>query len=169
MTITLYAQPYDLAATGFYFGDYDTYKEKVAKLLNDYGDPVEEFEIQFIDGKAVDYEFSKAWGINQANIKSYFDAVNDWEDWQKIPFIIAVGECGYSFDPETVCPDDFEVDIYDVASMRELAEQFVDEGLFGEIPEHLEFYIDYDAIARDLAMDYSETTLAGERYIYRCS
>lgn len=52
--------------------------------------------------------------------------------------------------------------------MRELAEQFVDEGLFGDIPERLAGYIDYDAIARDLAMDYAETTIAGEWLIYRC-
>ncbi len=168
MTITLYAQPYDLSATGFYFDDYDTYTEKAEKLLNDYGESVEEFEIQFIDGDDLDCELAKAWGINQANIESYFEVASDWEDWQKIPFIIAVGECGYCFDPDTVSPDDFDVDIYGVASMRELAEQFVDEGLFGEIPENLQFYIDYDAIARDLACDYSESNIAGNTIIYRC-
>ena len=53
--------------------------------------------------------------------------------------------------------------------MRELAEQFVDEGLFGEVPESFQFYIDYDAIARDLAVEYSEIRIAGERLIYRAS
>jgi len=53
-------------------------------------------------------------------------------------------------------------------SMKELAEQFVDDGLFGEIPTSIQFYIDYEAIARDLACDYSETTIDGQRYIYRC-
>ncbi len=52
--------------------------------------------------------------------------------------------------------------------MRALAEQFVEEGLFGDIPKRLQFYIDYDAIARDLAVDYSETVIAGSRIIYRC-
>jgi antirestriction protein len=33
----------------------------------------------------------------------------------------------------------------------------------------LENYIDYDAMARDLGMDYSETTIAGKRLIYRCA
>jgi len=51
--------------------------------------------------------------------------------------------------------------------MRELAEQFVDDGLFGEVPEQFQFYIDYDAIARDLAVEYSEVEIAGERLIYR--
>lgn len=84
-------------------------------------------------------------------------------------FIIAVGEAGCSFDPETVAPSDFEVDIYHVDSMKELAEQFVDEGLFGNIPEHLVNYIDMDAIARDLAFDYTETEVAGEGLIYRAA
>ena len=39
----------------------------------------------------------------------------------------------------------------------------------GDIPEHLQFYIDYDAIARDLAVDYSEIVIAGEYLIYRAS
>jgi len=51
---------------------------------------------------------------------------------------------------------------------KELAEHFVDEGFYGEIPESLQFYIDYDAIARDLAVDYSEITIAGTRYVYAC-
>lgn len=51
--------------------------------------------------------------------------------------------------------------------MKEVAERFVDEGLFGEIPDHLVHYIDYDAIARDLSIEYTETEIAGER-LNRC-
>lgn len=89
-------------------------------------------------------------------------------DWEKFQFIIAVGECGYSFEADTVSSDNFDVDIYGVESLKELAEQFVDEGVFGEIPESLQCYIDIDAIARDLGMDYSETTIAGNNFVYRC-
>ncbi len=59
--------------------------------------------------------------------------------------------------------DTYEVDIYDYRDDKSftdtfelLAQDFVDEGLFGEIPKSLEFYIDHSAIARDLRMDYSE-------------
>ena len=71
-----------------------------------------------------------------------------------------MGECGYAFNFETCDPDDLDLDIYKVESLRDLAEQFVDEGLFGDIPERLRFYIDHDAIARDLGMDYAETVIA---------
>ena len=36
MTTTLHAQPYDLAASGFYFEDAQTFATKSAALRNDY-------------------------------------------------------------------------------------------------------------------------------------
>lgn len=168
MTVTLHAQPYDITACGFYFESYEDYAEKSAKLRNDYGERVEEFDIEFIDGEAIDCEFAKAIGINQVNLADYLTCVEDWEDWEKTLVIIAVGECGYSFDAQE-CPDSHGIDIYHVDSLRELAEQFVEEGLFGDIPERLQFYIDYEAIARDLACEYTEATIAGERLVYRAA
>jgi len=163
----LHAQPYDLSAIGFYFEAEEEYKAKVKALRNDYGDPVEEFEIQFIDGECTDCDLAKAIGLNQANFARYFEIVDEWEEWEKRLVILAVGECGYQFNDDT-SPTDFDIDIYDVDSMRELAEQFVEEGLYGDIPESLQFYIDYEVIARDLAVEYSETVIAGSRVIYRC-
>lgn len=164
----LHAQPYDLAATGFYFETFEEYQTKAAALRNDYGDPVEELEIQFIDGEAIDCDLARAVGLYQNTIAQYFDAVEDWDDHDKHVVIIAVGECGYSFDAKTQASD-FEIDIYELHTMRDLAEQFVDEGLFGDIPERLQFYIDFDAIARDLGFDYSEIEIADASLIYRCA
>ena len=165
---TLYAQPYDITATDFYFDSYDECLEKSAKLRNEHGDPVEEFELQFIDGEDIDSELSKAWDINQCNCSAFLEACDNWSEFQKIIFIIAVGECGYQFDDESGDPEDFDVDLYEMDSLKELAEHFIDEGLYGEIPESLQFYIDYDAIARDLSVEYSEITIAGTRYVYAC-
>ncbi len=167
MTTILHAQPYDLAAAGFYFETTEEFAAKSAALRNDYGDPVEEFEIQFIDGDAIDCDLAKAIGVNQANISQFFACVEAWGDHDKTKVIIAVGECGYRFE-DTTAPDDFDIDVYRMDSLKQLAEQFVDDGLFGDIPKSLEFYIDYDAIARDLSVEFSETTIAGERFIYRC-
>ncbi len=168
MTPILYAQPYDISAEGFYFRSLEEFEQRSEAAKNSFGSHVEEFELQFIDGPLIDAEFAKAWGLSQANIGCFLDAVETWDEEDKIRFILAVGESGYSFDPETVSPSDIDVDIYRFDGMRDLAIQFVDEGLFGEIPEHLQHYIDHDAIARDLAMDYSEAIIAGERLIYRC-
>ena len=166
---TLHAQPYDLSANGFYFESDDEYKAKAANLKNDYGDPVEEFEIQFIDGQEIDCDLAKAWTLYQSHISEFFDAVNGWSERQKIHYIIAVGECGYSHDQVVDNPEHVDITIYRILTFRELAEQFVKEGLYGEIPEHLEYYIDYDRIARDLECDYSSTTIAGEHLLYQCA
>ena len=161
----LFAQPYDITATGFHFETEEEFTSKASALRNDYGDQVEEFEIQFIDGESIDCELAQAIGINQANFAQFFDCVDKWDDDDKRIVIIALGDCGYPFDPEMI-PADYEIDIYAVESLTELAEQFVDEGLFGDIPEALANYIDYDAIARDLGVEYVEATIAGGRYVY---
>ena len=165
----LFAQPYDISALGFYFSDGEEYQKKASKLKNSAGDPIEEFEIQFIDGEDIDAELFKAIGINQINLTALLDAVDNWDEWQKIKIVITVGEMGYSFEPATDNPNDFDIDIYELDTLQKLAEQFVDEGWFGEIPESLQFYINYDTIARDLSMDYSEICIAGKNLIYRCS
>ncbi len=168
MTVQLYAQPYDISATGFYFDCYDDYANRAAKLRNAHGDSVEEFEIQFIDGEQIDCALAQAIAIDQVNLSTFFNAVEHWDEDDKLRVILAVGECDYAFDADTQ-PDEFEVDIYHLNTMRDLAEQFVEEGLFGDIPERLLFYIDYDAIARDLSVDYAQATVAGQSLIYRCA
>ena len=168
MTLLLYAQPYDISAKGFYFRNAEEYDKKATDCRNSYGDPVEEYELQFIDGELIDAEFAKAWEINQANFRPFIKAACEWEDWQKTHFIIAVGECGYEFDPESADPDNFDVDLYEEESMKDLAHRFVDDGLLGDVPEPFQNYIDYDAIARDLSYDYSQTVIGGLSLIYRC-
>ncbi len=163
-----YAQPYDISATGFYFETMEDYGAKYAQCKNDFGGQVEEFEIQFIDGEDIDFELFKALGVSQCNMHHFIEKIEEWEDSEKEALVIAVGEGGYSFDFDT---DDTgiadNVDIYYIDSMKELAEQFVEDGLYGEIPQSLQFYIDYEAIARDLAVDYTETRVAGVNIIYR--
>ena len=163
----LYAQPYDISATGFYFSDMEDYTTKYAKCKNNFGGQVEEFEIQFIDGEDLDCDLFNALSVYQGDIKAFFTICGDWEDYQKIDVIIAVSECGYDFDLKNDDPDRFDIDLYELDSLRDLAYQLVDEGLFGDIPDNIQCYLDFDAIARDLGMDYTETRLNGINYIYR--
>lgn len=46
-----------------------------------------------------------------------------------------------------------DVIFYEGATLRDVAEQLVDDGCFGDIPDTIASYIDYDAIARDLRYD----------------
>ncbi len=163
---TFYAQPYDIDAKGFYFDSAEAFTGGAKGRTNRYGMVVEEYEIQFIDGERIDAALANALGVNQANIAAFFECEAEWSDDQKRRVIIAASEIGELIDP-TDNPDDLDIDIYELDSMRGLAEQFIDEGLFGDIPEHLAGYIDLDAIARDLSCDYAETCIAGQRFIYR--
>ncbi|MGH1351234.1 MAG: antirestriction protein ArdA [Methyloligellaceae bacterium] len=164
-----FAQPYDSSVSGFYFSTIEDYQAKVARNRNSEGDKVEEYELQFIDGEALDGELFLALSVHQGTIHAFLAACEDWEEGDKINVILCVGECGYCFDLEKDSPDQFDLDLYEFDTLSELAEYFVEEGLFGEIPDHLRYYIDYDAIARDLSADYCETLIAGRRLIYRCA
>jgi len=75
----------------------------------------------------------------------------------------------YNFDYSSDDPDGYDIDIYELDSLRDLAEHFIEEGLFGNISGNIRYYLDLDAIARDLGMDYSEATIAGKNYIFRCA
>jgi len=162
---TFFAQPYNIDATGFYFTDVDEYLERSSTNRDRYGQLVEEYEIQFIDGESIDAKLAEAHGINQANLSEVIAFMDVADTHEKVAFIIAVGECGY----DASCNiSEVDIDIYEMDSLNELAAQFIDDGLFGSIPERIRRYLDIDAIARDLGFDYSETEISGTRYVYRC-
>lgn len=165
----LYAQPYDCSASGFYFDDFEEYQTRSRNNRKPSGELVEEYEIQFIDGDEIDVALAKAWELGQGNFAAFLEAAETWDEDQKIRFIIAVGECGHDHDEAASNPDQIDLIYYQFDSMKELAEHFVDEGLFcSEIPETLRIYLDYDAIARDLSVDYSEVEISGTNYIFYC-
>lgn len=77
----------------------------------------------------------------------------DEDDVKKAVFL--VNEQGYDFKEALARVN--EVDYYPDMTLKDLAEQFIDEGLYGEIPDSIASYIDIDAIASDLRFDYTET------------
>lgn len=161
-----FAQPYNIDASrhGFYFDSADEYAEKVEAASKAFGRPIEEFEIQIIDGDDLEIAVAKAMGVNQCNIAQFYELMDDYDEHELLAYAIAVGEGGYD---NSVDPSDLDVSVYEGMSMKELAEQFVEEGIFGDIPDSIANYIDYDAIARDLRFDYSEAHIAGKDIIYR--
>ena len=167
-TLTLYAQPYDFDASGFYFDSLEDYQAKYNSNFNVYGQHVEEYEIQFIDGSAIDCDLFKAVK-GEYHLKAFFKVAEEWEDCDKIPLIIAY-EGNITSEPfnEEVTPDMFEdIDIYYDMSFEDLAWEFIENGLFGEIPKHLENYLDIQLMARDLSFDYNEISVGNNSIIYR--
>ena len=167
-TLTLYAQPYEFDASGFYFDSFEDYQAKYNSNFNVYGQHVEEYEIQFIDGSAIDCDLFKAVK-GEYNLKAFFMVANTWEDCDKIPLIIAYEE-NITSEPfnEEVTSDMFQdIDIYYDMSFEDLAWEFIENGLFGDIPEHLENYLDIQLMARDLSFDYNEISVGNNSIIYR--
>lgn len=159
-----HAYPYDITADGFNFSNQDEFKTLAASNKNAAGCSVEEYSITLVDGSDLDDVVTEAFGLTQWNVDQFIERIDEWDDSQKIKYIIAVIELGYA---SSCDPDRIELDIYEGFTLRMLAEEFTAEGLFGDIPEYIEKYIDYDAIARDLSVDYTATEIAGRSFVYR--
>lgn len=163
MTNTYFATPYDLSATGFYFTTYEEYNDKSASHRNEYGDPVEEYEIQFIDGD--NCKLFAAIGVNQANLKQWFDDFEDLDGDDMIKAIYLADDMGYSTDRIL---DQLEGVMLFEGTAIEYAESYIeDTGLLDQMPENLQFYFDTEAFARDMILggDITELEINSKTYV----
>ena len=158
---TLFAQPYNLDALGFYFHGTAEFESKSENLRDRFGNPVEEFEIQFIDGD--DADLFEACGINQSNLLTWFDEISMFDDHDKISLYFLAGVLGYSLDSATNKID--EVSIFH-GDAQEAAEELFDHGYAHAIPENLRFYFDMEKFARDLEIggDFNEFEYDGATF-----
>ena len=157
-----HATPYDITAPGFFFSTYEEYKDRASKHRNEGGEPVEECEIQFIDGD--NYQLFNELGINQANLKQWFDEYEQLneEDATKAIFLAELG-----YDMSNILENIDDVYLFE-GTAKEYAEQYLeDTGLLEEIPESLRFYFDTESFARDLLYsgDITEININGRNYI----
>jgi len=163
MTNSYHATPYDLSAQGFYFETFDEYTERASRHRNAYGQPVEEYEIQFVDGD--NYTLSAALGINQASLKLWFDVFEDYEGDQAIKAIFLAEHQGIDISD---IPDQIDdVHLFEGTAV-EYAEAYLDDtGLLETIPENLRYYFDTEAFARDLVFsgDVVEVEIEGHNFI----
>ena len=136
---TLYANPFDTSASGFYFDSVESYEAMYAARL-----PVEEYEIDFIDGdEDGDSELFRALGIGQATIAVWFDGVADLERWERAAL--------YWLADRYTDPADALAKVEDCPLFEGSAEDCVADyhEQAGEIPASLWPYIDFEAMARD--------------------
>jgi hypothetical protein len=150
---TYFAQPYSLSATGFYFTSLDDYQAKASALTDDYGMPVEEFEIQYIDGDQA--SLFAATRVNQATLTQWFELLDDLDgDEDRTIIACHLAEMGYAIDELSSRWDDYS--LYR-GSAADYAEEFVSECY--QIPGNLAYYLDYDRLGRDMALEGSITEL----------
>ncbi len=158
---TLHATPYNIDATGFYFTDALDYETKATSLVDRYGNLVEEFEIQFIDGD--DAELFEACGINQTNLNQWFDEIEFLQVDEKVSLYYLVAVAGYNLDQALLKID--EPSLYQ-GNLLDAATELFDECWLPSIPDSISFYIDYAKFARDCqyAGDLTEFNYAGKTY-----
>lgn len=161
---TLHAQPYDLDAHGFYFTSAEDYETKAAKAVNIYGLPVEEFEIQFIDGDDADAKLFDVCGIDQTNLETWFDRVEYLDERDKVALFYLM-DCNISQDLDDALDDLKDVQLFN-GRLLEAATEIFDEIHLDSIPEKLRGYIDYEAYANDLDCngDLHEFEFCGETW-----
>lgn len=157
----LHATPYNRDAVGFYFETATEYETKATIHVDRFGNLVEEFEIQFIDGD--DAELFEACGINQANLNLWFEEIEFLQDFEKASLFYLVGIAGYNLDQALEKIN--EPTIYQ-GELLEAATELFDECYLHTLPDCLKYYIDYEKFARDceLGGDMCEFEYGGTTY-----
>lgn len=155
MATTLYANPYDTGAKGWYFKSLADFERQYKKHL-----PVEEYEIDFIDGSAQASTLFEMMKVNQANLGDFFEQLDDFEDMpehEQAALYYAVTNLGIDdLDRARKRVDDaIRVTKGDA---RAYAEEYIDAiGGVGELPKNvIEMYFDYEHFGRDAKIDLEE-------------
>ena len=158
---TLFAHPYNMDACGFYFRSAEEFEEKVEALRDRFGNRVEEFEIQFIDGD--DGALFDACGINQSNLSTWFDDIENKDEHEKVALYFLTGVLGYALDDAMDKID--EVMLFH-GDAQEAAEELFDDCYAHAIPDNLRCYFDMEKFARDLEIggDFAEFDYDGTTY-----
>jgi hypothetical protein len=146
MTI-LYAQPYNIDAQGFYFTSAEEFTNKAEALRDRFGNEVEEFELQYIDGE--DGQLFEACKIYQGDLVTWFDDIESLGRQEKAQLFYLVDQGGYDLSDALDSVDDVclsECCLIDAAS------ELFDECYLPEVPEAVRNYIDYEAFARDCCL-----------------
>ena len=134
----LFANPYDLSKTGFYFTKPDEFIRRAEEL------GAEEFSIEFIDGDAA--QLFTACSINQSNLDVWFDEIECLDDHDQAALYFLCDHIGYPVDAALRKIRD--VCLYQ-GSLLDAATELFDECYAHDIPEHLHSYIDYGRFAND--------------------
>ncbi len=158
-----HANPYDQAATGFYFDDYASYLAQAKNHKNEYGDPVEEYIIENING--TNHQLFNALGINQANLQLWFENLEsiDGDDLIRAIYLAEF----LNTDMSEIMDRLDEVALFEGRADQYAEEYIEDCGLLDGMPENLRFYFDVDAFARDMLLsgDISEVEINNTTYV----
>lgn len=147
---------YSAPASGKNFNLFDEEeKNEAIEYTKQYDEPC----IQVVDNDGYDIPSE----ISLDEYISFVDIVDSLDEYEqkKLKAFLQNESFRYinSFDTDNI-------DLYD-GNLNDLAYTFVDDWLYGEIPESIKNHIDYSSMAHDLSFDYTEMTIDGEDYCVR--
>jgi hypothetical protein len=148
-----YAQPYSLDHTGFYFNSFETF-EAGMKRLNKQG--CEEVEVQIIDGEDHLVRLAAAANIHQCDVNHWYEELDDLGETAATQIMFLL-DLGYR---TSEIMDRYEDVCLFEGTASDYAYDLINETT--EIPDNLRYYIDYDAIARDMKINGEITEMERE-------
>ena len=164
MTTELYAQPYNRDAKGFNFKDMAQYQVQANNRLDGYGNLVEEFEIQFIDGD--DSELFKACQIDQTNLDTWYDEIESLDEFDKLNLYYLTTVAGYTLSDALLKIEEPSIQYQ---PLIDAATELFDECYTNEIPVNIRFYIDYNKFARDCELNGDLVEFEYQNRTYTCT
>lgn len=133
--------------------DLDEVREQLAENTGEDVDDMEMFINDYeteIDGLDIN-ENTDLEELNE--IAEILDGLDDYEQ-EKLQAITVVAD---NFKDALKIYERGTYTYYSGMTLEDVAEELVDDGCFGDIPDSIRYYIDYSAIARDLSFDgYTE-------------
>lgn len=119
---------------------------------------VEDFDPYTIE--LIETEIDELYGKVNENtdlevLNEFIDRVENefTKEEQHIMFAIMIVSSNTDISDDVDIFDRNDYNYYDKMTLKEVAEELVNEGLYGEIPENIRRYIDYTAIGEDLGND----------------
>ncbi len=148
-----FAHPYNIGATGFYFADLEEYQTKAATAVDDYGQSVEEFELQYIDGDHA--ELFNALRVSQTSLADWFELVDRFVN-EEDHYLIAchLADLGYAIGELADRWDDYR--IYR-GTAADYAAEIIEDCY--KLPDHIVAYIDFERLGRDMVLSGDITEL----------
>ena len=155
---TLYANPYDITYTGFYFDCTDQFNQKLSQAI------YEEVEIDYIDGDNA--QLFQAANIHQGNVDNWFSELDLYSDTDDEA--ISIRYLMDFYDTERAIQRHNEVILY-YGTLADYASELV-EDLYplDQLPDFIRCHINYDSIARDMELNSEVTEVSRNIWIVNC-
>jgi len=154
---SIYANPYDTSAHGFYFEDYQDFMSKYRKNVNRFGAPVEEYSFEFISGDDAEQALFMAMEDNGfVDLQGYFELLNNVDQHQVPALVYLMDVMGLDAERAMANVDDvivIEDDAITYISEYFIPDVFFDETTYSNLHPML---IDFKALGRDFEINHPE-------------